>query len=380
MNTQKNPSFNFWQPVLTDHMSYTVNSLGVLTKKTINAFSRELINVERHSPVWSRNKFKYIDLKVINSFNGLKIVAQQLQKKDSVNFFCSPFDSFFSITLLVLFCLFKRNIYLISEPYLNKPYGYNSDKQRYINFIKFKIRPLLYKVYCSIIKNKIKGVFTISDLSYSQYLVAGLPAHQLFKFGYFVPIASKKLTYNPAANKMSLVYIGSLMERKGLDLLLKVMEQLNKSSINVSLDIYGPGEISKYIISSNCVYKGSIPFGTSHVTLANYDALVVTSKFDGWGVIVNESINCGVPVICSNCAGAKTLIHKFSTGIVFESTSINSLYSSIIHLVKNPRERMAMHKSCLKSALEIQPINAAKYILNIVSSASSRKIKAPWYV
>ena len=54
--------------------------------------------------------------------------------------------------------------------------------------------------------------------------------------------------------------------------------------------------------------------------LLKSDVLILPSKFDGWGCVVNEALQCGLRVIVSDACGAHSLIQEnHDLGEVFES-------------------------------------------------------------
>ena len=108
--------------------------------------------------------------------------------------------------------------------------------------------------------------------------------------------------------KLRLVYLGLIVENKGLFDLIKLLKQLN---LTISLDIYGPVKDQKYakscfkeidINSSNAFinYKGAIDPSESQKVLQNYHAFVLLTKGENFGHSIYESLSVGTPVIISN--------------------------------------------------------------------------------
>jgi glycosyltransferase involved in cell wall biosynthesis len=62
--------------------------------------------------------------------------------------------------------------------------------------------------------------------------------------------------------------------------------------------------------------------------MSNADLLVLPSRFDGWGAVVNEAIIAGVPAICSSACGARDLISE-SRGEVFETENVEGLAAAL---------------------------------------------------
>ena len=90
------------------------------------------------------------------------------------------------------------------------------------------------------------------------------------------------------SSKLRIIFVGSLIRTKGVDLLVAAVKQLTAQGYALCLDIYGAGDwtaIRPDVASIR--YQGIIPFGKSQQVIAQYDVLVLPSRYDGWGVVVN---------------------------------------------------------------------------------------------
>jgi glycosyltransferase involved in cell wall biosynthesis len=243
----------------------------------------------------------------------------------------------------------------------------------------------LYRLYGSIIKNKVQGIFAISRLALQQFYLAGISKEKLFPFGYFIPKLSKSSNGRQKSAEhpgLHVVFVGSLIAIKGLDILIESMRILSQQKVIVSLDIYGPGSTHLFAVdTANVCYRGKIPFGSTQEVVANYDLLVLPSRYDGWGVVVNEALSAGVPVICSDHVGAGVLIEKFLAGKIFTSGNANDLANCLAMLANDQTQLATMQQAALAAVESLQPSIAANYMLNIILAPSSQKaqVPTPWY-
>jgi glycosyltransferase involved in cell wall biosynthesis len=77
-------------------------------------------------------------------------------------------------------------------------------------------------------------------------------------------------------------------------------------------------------------------FDEMHSVYYDHDVLVLPSRFDGWGVVVNEAVACGRAVIVTRrCGSAGTLALNNVNGFVCE-TSVESLYLALLHYCERP--------------------------------------------
>lgn len=127
------------------------------------------------------------------------------------------------------------------------------------------------------------------------------------------------------------LFVGRLIDVKNLPLLISVFNSLP----DLTLTIIGFGEEEenlKSVAKDNIQFLGSIP----NVQLPSYyreaDVFVLPSKSETWGLVVEEALNNGLPVIVSDRVGCqKDLITK-ETGIVFEYSDGESLRAAILKM------------------------------------------------
>jgi len=110
---------------------------------------------------------------------------------------------------------------------------------------------------------------------------------------------------------VTILYCGQLIERKGLDTLLSAFRQLRGAGRNVRLQLVGTGPLEaslKGTISSAEAglidFAGFQPVDKLPGLFAQADLFVLPSRHDGWGVVVNQALATGLPLICSEGVGA----------------------------------------------------------------------------
>ena len=64
---------------------------------------------------------------------------------------------------------------------------------------------------------------------------------------------------------------------------------------------------------------------------------VLPSRHDGWGVVVNQAIAAGLPVICSDAVGAAAdLVSNGVNGYVFPSGNVEQLAEAMASFARIP--------------------------------------------
>lgn len=148
-----------------------------------------------------------------------------------------------------------------------------------------------------------------------------------------------------------ILYSGRLTELKGVEYLLQAYWRLREEYADLGLLIvgYGPEERS---LKRLCVEQGieDVHF-VGHVDMeampkyyAISDLYVFPSLRDVWGMVINEAMACGLPVITTNKVGASAdLIEHGVNGYVVEAGDPIALLEAMRRLVADPllRGRMA---------------------------------------
>jgi len=151
-----------------------------------------------------------------------------------------------------------------------------------------------------------------------------------------------------------ILYVGQLIVRKRVDLLLTAFSQLDVPSVR--LRIIGKGEEEQNLkqlanqlgITDRVSYSQGMPNAEIVAAMAAADVLVLPSKFDGWGAVVNEALMVGTPVICSNRCGASDVIENGRNGYVFEAGSVQALLQCLRSFCAEfrwDRAALLMHES-----------------------------------
>jgi len=255
--------------------------------------------------------------------------------------------------------------------------------------LKGSIRRLNARLEGFRIASKVNFVLSIGHLGHDWYRLAGYPSCKLFPYGYFVEGASVVPT-KTRGKVRRLIFIGQLVRRKGVDLLLEALSGLR--DLDFELVIVGDGVSrghyenlsTKLGLSRAVKFIGSAPNREALQTLAEMDVLVLPSRWDGWGAVVNEALMRGVRVVCSSKCGAADLIRSPSHGAVFQSGSILALRTVLRRIMADEprpdlaREALSSWARCLEGEY------AARYLLDVVDSVRRQQPgptppwMAPW--
>jgi glycosyltransferase involved in cell wall biosynthesis len=114
---------------------------------------------------------------------------------------------------------------------------------------------------------------------------------------------------NPCVNP-ALLFVGQLIERKGVEPLLRAASVLQKEGLSFSLHIVGDGErreslqkLRERLGLDHVRFHGTFSPEQMPGVYESMDTLVFPSLEDVWGLVVNEALWSGLPVLGSTYAG-----------------------------------------------------------------------------
>ena len=208
------------------------------------------------------------------------------------------------VTLGIFEATFLKSIFKLKSNVkvfvLSEPFNPISSKKKVFlrNLIGFYFRSLINDINFLCI-----GGTDVRDY----YVSIGFKNYNYYNFGYF-PNSSefdKVLT----TDKVRFIFVGQLIERKGIDLLLQALSFLDKNFKPDlwSFKIIGDGilksklqnEIAR-INNKSINYFGVIDDPLEIENLySNSDVLFIPSTFDGWGAVVNEALSKNLAILSS---------------------------------------------------------------------------------
>lgn len=138
--------------------------------------------------------------------------------------------------------------------------------------------------------------------------------------------------YNLPGKDTVFIYVGQLIRRKGILELIHAFAKLSSINKKIALIIVGEGELNKEIelfISKYPETKiklvGYIQYNRLPEVYALSDALVLPSKEEIWGLVVNEALASEIPVLVSKFAGCSVDLINRDSGEIIEDISEDNI-------------------------------------------------------
>ena len=275
------------------------------------------------------------------SIDMLKAMKEEIRKaKESDTKIIFQLHEYHNLHGLVIASLFKGQRIIAQHHGGSWPLKHLKQNKRYRFFF-----PAFFiaQIWENIVLRNIPVFFALSQEEIN-YLKKKAPNSKIrfqtmgiddFYFGYTKKEeARKKLKWPP--DKRILLFLGRLIDVKGLTYLIDAMEELP----NCELKVIGWGEEEKfknYAKSkklNNVEFLGPIFGEKKCLYLSAADALVLPSSKEGAPVTVMEALARNLPVVVTDIGGVKLMIENRREGMIIKQKSSNEIVKAVGEILK----------------------------------------------
>lgn len=192
----------------------------------------------------------------------------------------------------------------------------------------------------------------------------GFPPAKIVTFGYRLPVPDRPWPPSPATTPGTVTFLaaGQLIRRKGMDVLLDACAMVPPGAW--ACEIVGDGPLRAALerrarrlsLTGSVRFSSTVPNTEMRRKLAAADWSVIPSRHDGWGMLVNESLIAGTPVICSDGCGAADLVTGAIAGRVVPAGDRAALAAVMQESVAggkiDARRRSSVHAVALRHGVD----------------------------
>lgn len=155
----------------------------------------------------------------------------------------------------------------------------------------------------------IAGIGSVAVEAYERLF----PGKPVFNIPYFCDLEPFRAARETTSEKetIDILFSGQMIERKGLPVLLDAFERIARKHPRLRLLTLGGGpEKAAYQamvptdLCDRVIFHGHKDPKDLPEVFANADIFCLPSRHDGWGVVVNEALGAGLPILVSDATGA----------------------------------------------------------------------------
>jgi glycosyltransferase involved in cell wall biosynthesis len=195
---------------------------------------------------------------------------------------------------------------------------------------------------CAAPLHRAAGIAAIGSFAEEDYR-ARFPEPRCFRIPYYCDLDPFFATPRQARHDGHVVFLfcGQMIIRKGIDLLLTAFQRLGGGAR--LLLVGSEAELPHHLARLPASVRERIEYAGFHAPedlpqfFARADVFVLPSRYDGWGVVVNQALGAGLPVICSDMVGAgHDLVEDEINGLRFPAGDASALAARMQRFLLQP--------------------------------------------
>ena len=158
------------------------------------------------------------------------------------------------------------------------------------------------------------------------------------------------------------IFVGRFSAQKDFGSMIEIWRLVHQRYPDWELHAYGEGEQKKFFQKETAKLDINItihePTPEIFEKYLESSILVMTSRYEPFGLVLPEAMSCGLPVVAFNCPyGPADIISNGIDGFLIEGGDIFVFAYRIYNLIENLELRMNMGKHSVKSSLRYNPDN-----------------------
>lgn len=361
----------FWMDVLTPHWHTTLGHLAHILQTPVSILATQTaVAADRSLLGWAANAADDARVEVRAKPAPLELANQDW--RNHLHVVCNPFNNRVNRALLRVLDQ-QGALYGLQQ---SRPGLMSGTLGRVARAIAFRtvfrqalLRARFVLCHGSFCRTYLRG--------------CGVAEDRLFDSGYFVePPAVLRLDDGPSdpLKPVRAVYLGQFIARKQVLPFARSLPQSDGHDWTLDLIGAGPQESQLRVLLSGrpCRLLPLVPYQQVMPTLTAYEVLVLPSRADEWGVVINEAIHAGCAVITTEQCGAADLVRNGGCGMVVADAP--ACARALVKLARD-RPRLNRYRAAARAmSTRITATSGAGYLASLfrhVSAGGPRPLP-PW--
>lgn len=170
-------------------------------------------------------------------------------------------------------------------------------------------------------------------------------------------------------NQKNLLFVSRLeVQQKGLDFLVDIAEELfhRRGYCDWKLQIVGNGSgyepLKMWIQERNLTDQVELLGEQKEVEpfYQNASVFLSTSRWEGFGVVITEAMECGLPVVAFETDGPMEILQNGENGYLISNYDLDKYADAVENLMKDEALRWTMSRNAIKRARDFYPDKIVK--------------------
>ena len=149
---------------------------------------------------------------------------------------------------------------------------------------------------------------------------------------------------------------GRLVPQKGFDLLIEAFAKIVDKAPDWKVKIFGAGkdkEMLQDIIAEKHLYNNVLLMGPTQEIekeLTKSSIYALSSRFEGFGMVIVEAMQCEVPVVSFDCPkGPGEIIAHGEDGILVKDGDVDAFADALLELIEDKNKRIKFGKKAVEN-------------------------------
>ena len=187
-----------------------------------------------------------------------------------------------------------------------------------------------YKLWkCAQLLKKADAIVSLTDSDASKWRLR-------YKNVYIIPNIAHQNPYKrySSGENKRVISVCRFAEQKGIPELIAVWRLVYERHPDWQLDVYGEGDCS-YFPKENIGLNVHEPISNIFSKYIESSILILTSRYEPFGLVIPEAMSCGIPVVSFEGDGPSSIITEGYDGYVVKNRSVEQMADTICFLIEN---------------------------------------------
>jgi glycosyltransferase involved in cell wall biosynthesis len=177
-----------------------------------------------------------------------------------------------------------------------------------------------------------------------------------------------------------IIAVGRLYGQKGFDLLAEAWAMICKQHPDWKVTIFGDGNEKAQIEA--CIRRLGVEDSlTIHPSVSDIygeylqsDFLVLSSRVEGFGLVLIEAMSCGIPCVSFNCPlGPGEIVTDGVDGLLARNGDVSHLAEQMEYMITHPEARLEMGKAAIRKAQQYDKEKIMRQWMQLFETIIARK-------